>query len=394
MLRREVEIHMSTDPNEAQKSKLASLAFVQDFNLLYLPVSLNKDGPFWFILDTGAQATIIDSEVAKRARVEYQGIDGEAGGAGEATAQLSAAKNVALKVSGLTVPFEQMIVVPIGPMASPYVGRPVNGILGYDFINRYVIEIDYARRQLHLHDPRTHHYTGNGEIIPLTIRNQYPHIRAWLEMPNRTRVDADLIVDTGASNTLVLSTSFVQARALLSADFVTIADMVTGAGGPSPGVVGRIAELGFGGVRIKRPPVYFSNSKQDTLADLLGADGILGADVLRGYKVILDYTNKRMILEPDRSINEPYEEAVAGMVLKAEGADFKIIKIAAVADKSPAAQAGLFAEDQLLEIEGKPVQRFSFEELYRSLSKPKASGLLIQRGQERLWITFKPQPLP
>lgn len=385
---------MSTDLNEAQKSKLASLAFVQNLNLIYLPVSLNNDGQFWFILDTGAQATIIDLEVAKRARVEHQGIAGEAGGAGAATAQLSAAKNVALKFNGLTVAFEQMLVVPIGPMMSPYVGRPVHGILGYDFINRYVIEIDYARQQLHLHDPRTYHYAGNGEIIPLTIRNQYPHIRAWLKMPNRTSVDADLIVDTGASNTLLLSTSFVEAQALLSADFVTVADLVAGAGGPSPGVAGRIAELGFATVRIKRPPVYFSNSKQDTLADLLGADGVLGAEVLRWYNVILDYTNKRMILEPNRSINEPDDEAVAGMVLTAEGADFKIIKIAAIAEKSPAAQAGLFAEDQLLEIEGKTVQSFSFEELYRSLTKPKASRLLIQRGQERLRITLKPQPLP
>ena len=143
--------------------------------------------------------------------MDYQGIDGQAGGAGEATLQLSVAKNVALKVNGLTVPFEPLLVVPIGPMMSPYVGRAVHGILGFDFINRYVIEIDYAGQQLHLHDPRTYHYTGNGEVIPLIIRNQYPHIRAWLRMPNQTNVDADLIVDTGASNTLLLSTSFVEA---------------------------------------------------------------------------------------------------------------------------------------------------------------------------------------
>ena len=47
---------MSTDPNE-EKSKIASLAFVQSLNLIYLQVSLNKDGPYSFILDTGAQAT-------------------------------------------------------------------------------------------------------------------------------------------------------------------------------------------------------------------------------------------------------------------------------------------------------------------------------------------------
>jgi len=390
---REVEISMSTDPNQAEKSNLASVTFVHDLNLLYLPVRLNQDGPFWFILDTGAQATIVDLEVAKSARMEDQGIDGQAGGAGAAVAQLSAAKNVALKVKGITVPFEQMLVVHIGPM-SAYVGRPVHGILGYDFINRYVLEIDYTLRKLHLHDPRTYHYTGNGEIIPLTIRNQLPHIRARLKMPNRRIVDANLIVDTGASNTLLLSTSFVQARALLSADFFTVADLVAGAGGPSPGVAGRIVELGFGAVRIRRPPVYFSNSKEDTLADLLGADGVLGAEVLRRYRVIMDYANKRMILEPHRSNTETYDEAVAGMVLRAEGADFNIIKIAAIAETSPAAQAGLFVEDQLLEIDGKTVQSFSFEGLNRSFTEVKDRRLLIQRGERRLLITLKPQPLP
>ena len=325
--------------------------------------------------------------------MEYQSIDGEAAGAGAAITQLALANNVALKVNGITVPFEQVLVVHIGPM-SAYVGRPVHGLLGYDFINRYVLEIDYASQKLHLHDPQTYHYTGNGEIIPLTIRNQLPHIRAWLKMPDQRILAADLIVDTGASNTLLLSTSFVQAQALLTAEFVTVADLVAGAGGPSPGVAGRIAELGFGAVRIKRPPVYFSSSREDTLADLLGADGVLGAEVLRRYKLILDYANERMILEPNQSIDEPNDEAVAGLVLKAEGADFSIIKIAAVAEESPAAQAGLFAEDQLLEIDGKTVQSFSMEGLVRSLTELKTRRLLIQRGQQRLLITFKPQPLP
>jgi len=35
-------------------------------------------------------------------------------------------------------------------------------------------------------------------------------------------------------------------------------------------------------------------------------DGLIGGEIFRRFKVTLDYSRKRMILEPNKSFNDPY----------------------------------------------------------------------------------------
>jgi hypothetical protein len=36
-------------------------------------------------------------------------------------------------------------------------------------------------------------------------------------------------------------------------------------------------------------------------------DGLIGGEIFRRFKLILDYSRKRMILEPNNHFNDPYE---------------------------------------------------------------------------------------
>ncbi|MCI0388933.1 MAG: aspartyl protease family protein [Acidobacteria bacterium] len=383
--------HQTKGPDTAGAGKLASIPFVLHLNLIYLKISVNGSEPCWFILDTGAQVTIIDSEAAQRSALKYENLSGQASGAGAETLSVAVASSVSLSLSGFKTSFDQLYVVPIGQIVSPFAGRATHGMLGYDFISRYVIEIDYAERRIHLYDPQTYQYTGKGEVFSLSIANNHPLIRVELRMPGGKTAEANLIFDTGAAPSLLLLTSFVEEQGLMASGGDKIPDLTGGAGGLSPAVAGRIEELRFGKVAVKNLVAQFSQSKEDVLAQFPETDGVLGAEILRRYTVIWDYSRSRMILEPNRFQNDPYDTAVAGLLLKAESPDYKLLRVAGVADGSPAAAAGLRAEDRILKIDGKATERLTLKVVAKMFAQPKTYQLLVQRGRARLKLMLTPR---
>jgi hypothetical protein len=68
--------------------------------------------------------------------------------------------------------------------------------------------------------------------------------------------------------------------------------------------------------------------------------GIIGAEILRRFTVILDYPHRRMIIEPDAMFGAPYEFDMSGLFLTSGGGPSKTFKVYSVVKGSPEAQAG------------------------------------------------------
>jgi hypothetical protein len=284
----------------------------------------------------------------------------------------------------LDVLFRQVVVAPINAMLSPYAGRAVNGILGYDFLSRYVVEVDYAGRQVHLYDPDFYHYTGPYEPLPLSLINQHPHLKGVLTLPDGSSIEADFILDSGAAPALLLATPFVEAHGLLSSGLVAVPELAAGVGGAAPVMVGRMPALGFGPWRFENLTTYFSQSKGDAIAELLQADGIIGGQILRRYRVIWDYPHEQVILEPQLPGRSLKETAISGMLLKLAGTDYRRFMVDGIAPGSPAAEAGLLAGDRLLSVNDQWTLGLELDELYRCFTGGRRHRLLIERSQTHL----------
>ena len=272
-----------------------------DNNIILLRVSINDSKPLKFVFDTGASHSIIDSQRAVQLGLKMQG---EATGtATGGPIRGSFIHGVSLSVQGAEVSNQL-----IGSLPFPKIpGFEFDGAIGYDFINQFVIEIDYLNKHMNLYDPRTYAYEGREKAIPLLFDGgRIPFVQTKIVLDGRAPFEAKLEVDTGADGTFVIDNPFVKKQGLLVAMPNAVPDRGVGAGGEQARVRGQFKAAYLGRFILKDPPVALSLQTNGARAPEEG-DGVIGGEIFRRFKVILDYRQQRMILEPNKSFNDPYQ---------------------------------------------------------------------------------------
>jgi clan AA aspartic protease (TIGR02281 family) len=116
--------------------------------LVMVEVAVNGKGPFNFAVDTGASMTLISPTVARRSGVKLSDIRARAiGASGQSEATFG-------KLKSLRVGQAQVSNIKIAVMSMRHINRSakprVDGIIGYNFLKRYRVTIDYANRLLYL----------------------------------------------------------------------------------------------------------------------------------------------------------------------------------------------------------------------------------------------------
>ena len=271
-----------------------------DNNIILMRVSVNHSKPLRFIFDTGASTSAISSQRAAELGLQPQG---EA--RGDATGGRihgSFTKGVLLAVQGAEVSNQLIISLPF-PVVP---GFEFDGVIGYDFIKQFVVEIDYLTKTMNLYDPFTYAYSGKGEPVPLQLaRRKTPLVRAQIFLEGRTSINAHLEVDTGADNTFVINSPFVRKHKLVEAIQKTTQDTRNGAGGKQKVLMGLFKAAQLGSFIFQSPPAALSLDTEGAGASK-DNDGVVGGEIFRRFKLILDYSRRRMILEPNTSFNDPY----------------------------------------------------------------------------------------
>jgi Aspartyl protease/PDZ domain len=365
-------------------SNAKSILFELNANKPYVPVRINNTGPYWFFLDSGAIFNVIDAERAKSLGIVTSG-SSKASGAGEGSLTSSTGKNVSLSLNGVELTKQDVTILPINTAISSSEGRMVDGLLGYDFFNRFVVEIDYANRQINIYEPQTFKYKGEGESIPLEIERGNIFVSAGLVLPGGKRVTGKFLVDTGWRSALSLNSPFVQAQKLLTMTRTIVATTGLGVGGATMDSVGRVEGLQIGRYTIKNPVANFSKAKGGILAED-NMSGIIGGDVLRRFKVIFDYSHHRMILESTAHFDEPYKFDMSGLFLTAEGKDLKTVKVYKVIANSPGFEAGLREGDLIQAIDNVQTASMSLEQIRQMFKQEvgKKYMLRLRRGDKIL----------
>ena len=149
-------------------------------NLILIDVSINGSFPFKFILDTGVRTTLLTEPVLlgfismeKTTSIRVLGLGG-----GEVI-YAQRASGLTMKVGDVIGHDLEMIILPDGAASySGMFGRPIAGIIGYDFFKDFVVEINYGQKYLRLHQPESYKPRKRDKEFPITLMNKKPYILA------------------------------------------------------------------------------------------------------------------------------------------------------------------------------------------------------------------------
>lgn len=258
--------------------------------LILLPVAVDGEGPFQFILDTGAGTSLLSSDLAKQLAVKITGSkEGQSAG-GKVSVLLA-------RVDSLAVGETRLDGVDVGIVdlqhISKTVGAQIDGDLGYNFLKHFRLTIDYRRSEIRLDDPYRVEDFGKIAQTEMPIRLASPTKPLILiNVYANGRGPFQFAIDTGTSTTAITP----ELARELAVDGSAVGPVTTGAAHVEV-KAGILKSFQVGGARLDNLAVIVANFFE-MLSNAVGAklDGIVGYNFLRNYKVVIDYPNQLLTL--------------------------------------------------------------------------------------------------
>lgn len=344
--------------------------------------SLGDSSLVWLTLDTGAAGGVIDAEYARARGLEHAEAQRLFGPAG--STESARVGGLSLTLPGVRM---QNLALSTSPLQflSAATGRRLVAILGYEFLSAFIVEIDYAGRELRLHDPARYAYRGKSGVIPFTLRDNDPFVRAQLEMPGGATVEGEFLIDTGSGSTVLLASDFAAAHGLPGSLAHKLEARARGVGGEMKIVAGRLPGVRVGRFRVEDPVVLFPTGQITER----GSAGNIGGGLLRHFRVIFDYPGRRMILEPRPGPAEREEFDMSGIALTARGADLDSIRVERVRSNSAGDEAGVKPGDLLERVNGRPAAAIGLDSLRTLFRKESAYDLALRREGRAVQVRLK-----
>lgn len=337
------------------------------------PDSLN------FILDTGSGGISLDSATSAYFGLKPTPSERTIRGIGGIRA-VSFLYNQTLRLPGLTVDSLNFHINNYDILTAVY-GEKIDGIIGYAFLSRYIIKINYDTTQLEVWTRGSLRYPRGGYLLrPLitTLPVQQARVR------DEATINTRFLYDIGAGLCLMLSTDFVRDSNLLYKRRKLYVKEAEGVGGKVDMRVTVVKEFKLGPYRFKNVPVYiFDDAYNITSYPYLG--GIIGNDLLRRFNTIINYERRDIYLMPNKHFNDLFDYSYSGIELYY--IDGQVL-VGDVADGSPAQRAGVQEGDVVMGINN--VFGGSLDKLKAALQNTgDRIRLILKRNGELVQYNFK-----
>jgi hypothetical protein len=266
-------------------------------NKIHIAGGVNQSALLDLLFDTGAATTVLyPSAKEKNARLNFDGTTENAGVGGTSIRQTSSQNRIS--IAKISWPKESVLFV-------DKQADKADGIIGFNVFSDKIVEIDYDRHLLIIHDTLFAIAPGYTRS-KLTYDGYLPHFAATV-MDGHKPVAGPFVFDSGSDGSMSLNPAFAGIHGL-PGDLEELGSSTShgvGAGGFKNRIV-VLPELLIGGASLRDVPmnVPVPEGKEFT------SDNVFGMDVMRRFNTIIDYQHGYIYLKPNALFTEPFKKPV------------------------------------------------------------------------------------
>ncbi len=341
-------------------------------NLIFIPIQVNGGTPGFFLLDSTAEKTTIEPSAAP-------------GATGNALSY------AVLKMPGVQVPMAMLQIVAHPKFAEQY-GVNLRGVLGRDFLNRTIIQINYPRQTLQIYDPASFTYSGQGTSFPVTETPAGPAVRARFQL--HKNLEAQFVFDTALDYSYLFSRSFTDSQKISASHFHGQETSDPQIDDGAKIFLGRVRAFELKPYTIENAIGVFSQQTMNGAKESKIAGGI-GGGFLRRFNVIFDLPHNRVILDPNLQINTLEDSDMSGLSIVAKGGNLRTFEVVGVQKGTPGHDAGVQVGDIISGVDDEPAADYTLTQLRDAFQKMgNESGghsykLLVDRNGQTLTLKLK-----
>ncbi|MDE3251453.1 MAG: aspartyl protease family protein [Bacteroidota bacterium] len=295
-----------------------------------------------FVLDTGSGGISIDSTTGVYLKLAFVKSERTIRGiAGIRTVDFTL--NHTLKLPGMESPHLDFHKNDYELLTSVY-GVRIDGIIGFSFLRRYIVRIDYDALKIEVYTPGTFRYPKGGFLLKpafSTLPLQVASIRDDHTVMSR------FIFDTGAGLSFLLSKDFVDDSLVFKKNRKFYPTQAEGLGGKRKMNITIAKEVKIGPYKFRKVPVHiFEDDYNVTSYPMLG--GLIGNDILRRFNVILNYPEQSIHIKPNSHFTENFDYSYTGLGIYLLDGEIRVVD---VMPGSPGDKAGFLPGDVIFSVE-------------------------------------------
>lgn len=355
------------------KRKQQTISFESIKNLIIVPIYINDEGPFNFILDTGVNPLLITDPTLKQHLKTSYSRNVKISGYGNLEQLDATLTSTKVKLGDAEIENMPTIVLKEDVLNfSNVLGKKIHGLIGYHFFNSFIVKVNYNTKRLQFISP-SKKTRRKGEKIKFELIENKPYINVNINQEGIGNAQLKVIVDCGASHAISL-------ESLNNVPFPTPnisidADLGAGLSGDIKGKVARIRYLKIGSFTFKDVVAGYPKYQLDSATNK-DRNANLGAEILQRFNITYDYPNRLMYLKKNYKFTLPFEHDMSGIDFYREIGKTNRTIINRIEKNSPSDNADLKSGDEIVSINLKRIDDLKFDEIV-AIFKAQSGRLVV-----------------
>jgi predicted aspartyl protease len=341
------------------QTPITSIPFELFGDHIIIKVSVDDSEPLNFIFDTGSGYTVIDEDVSKKLGLAGKSID-----MNSASSTWHLIKHNTIAINHFLMEKNTKVYSTDLDHLEISLGMDLDGIIGYDLLRHHSINVNYDNQMMNIYElgkaPKS------GDAIPFDLHISIPVIKGSVVLNNGESHPGTFFLMTGAGTTLDFNSPYAKQWDVLSKTGKHYSYLVKGlSDNETPHFEGHVESFNFGKQKVEDLPIGVSTATAGIQADKK-VSGIIGSQILRMYNFSIDYGTNMLYLQKDHTYDANFQVNCSGIDVQLSK-DKKTVLIHQVFDDSPASEAGIKVNSELVKLNGQSMSEINLADVKKAL---------------------------